>query len=403
MLHRLTLADFRNFSAAGSRRGSAGPDQSGEGGEVVEFGPRFTILWGHNGAGKTNVLEAIYLIATLRSFRTSELGAMLRRGSDHARVEIQAHDNVVDLRTRLEVRIDRQGRSVRRSARLDGKLVRSAADFYGRIQAVLFTPEDLGVLRGSPQGRRQFIDRVLFARERGHIGDVQTYEKLLRSRNRVLKAEAEGPPMQVSERERLLDTYDRQLAEVGARIWSRRVALIAGLRESFQAAFAQIHDRDEQAMVGDLAYAARLDPEGQVRDPERAAALADALRRQRARDLAAGRTTVGPHLDDLQVTLDGVSAGDFASQGQARALVLAFKIAELRSARERGQHPLLLLDDVSSELDPVRTARLFEVLAAEVGQCVLTTTTPQYIDLGSSAERHEIEVRDGRLVSGAGS
>jgi DNA replication and repair protein RecF len=108
---------------------------------------------------------------------------------------------------------------------------------------------------------------------------------------------------------------------------------------------------------------------------------------------------VGPHLDDLEVTLDGVEAGDFASQGQARALVLAFKIAELRGARERsGRAPLLLLDDVSSELDPGRSARLFEALAEEVGQCVLTTTAARYIELGPGIERRDHELRDGRLV-----
>jgi DNA replication and repair protein RecF len=347
------------------------------------------------------VLEAIYLVSTLRSFRTSDLGSLLRRGCEHARVEVQVHDPVVELRTRLEVRIDRQARSVRRSARLEGKLVRSAADFYGRIQAVLFTPEDLGVLRGSPQGRRQFVDRVLFARERAHIGDVQAYEKLLRSRNKVLKVDEALLAMHPAERERLLDTYDRQLAQVGGRIWSRRAGLIAELQRPFQAAFAQIHDRGEQVLTGGLEYRSRIDPTGSIAEPERAVALAEALRRHRVRDLAAGRTTVGPHLDDLQVSLDGADAAEFASQGQARALVLAFKIAELRSARERGQHPLLLLDDVSSELDPVRTARLFEVLAAEIGQCVLTTTTPRYIDLGGIVgdDRREVEVRDGRLVA----
>ncbi|MFV8751108.1 DNA replication/repair protein RecF [Nannocystaceae bacterium ST9] len=381
-LERLSLADFRNFA-------SATPPIT------LEFGERFTILHGHNGAGKTNILEAIYLVSTLRSFRTTELGALLRRGCEHARVEIQAFDTSVDLTGKLEVRLDRSARAIRRTARIDGKLVRSAAEFYGRIQAILFTPEDLAVLRGSPSARRQFVDRVVFARERGHIGDVQTYEKLLRSRNRVLKTDF--APIEV---ERMLDAYDHQLAEVGARIWTRRTTLIAELHQPFAQAFAQIHDREQDPALlsAELRYASRLDPSASVPVAERRAALVEALLGQRKRDLLAGRTTVGPHLDDLQVTLDGTRAGEFASQGQTRALVLAFKIAELRAARERsGRAPLLLLDDVSSELDPLRTARLFEVLAAEVGQCVLTTTTPGYLELGA-ASRRELEVRDGQLT-----
>jgi DNA replication and repair protein RecF len=402
ILRQLTLADFRNF---------AGPPS---GPVVVEFGPRFTVLWGHNGAGKTNILEGLYLISTLRSFRTADLGALLRRGCDRARLEVEAFDEELGSTTRLEVRLDRTARSARRSARLDGKLVRSAADFYGRVQAVLFTPEDLGILRGSPSGRRQFLDRVVFARERAHIGDVQAYDKLLRSRNRVLKLEADELP--TVERRRLLDTYDHGLAEVGARLWARRVALIDELREPFARAFAQIH-ADERLHSGSyeagLRYASRLEagvvaspsvasPSAGGFEPKRAR-LSEALAAARSRDEAARRTTVGPHLDDLELTLDGSSAGEFASQGQSRALILAFKIAELRAARERsGRAPLLLLDDVSSELDPVRSARLFEALGAEVGQCVLTTTAAHHIALGGSGsgsdwglDRRDIEVRDG--------
>lgn len=384
-LQTLTLADFRNFSSA--RDGA--PEQ------VVRFGDRFTVLFGHNGAGKTNVLEALYLVSTLRSFRTTDLSAMLRRGQTSARVEVEAFDEDVGLTTKLEVRIDKTASSTRRTARLDGKLVRSAVDFYGRIQAVLFTPEDLAVLRGSPGGRRQFVDRVLFARERGHIADVQAYDKLLRSRNRVLKRESHELP--AAERTRLLDTYDHGLADVGARIWTRRVELVETLRDGFAAAFGQIHDREQQgSFASDLRYASRLAPVPTL--DARRDSLAAALREHRRRDEAAGRTTVGPHLDDLEVTLDGAVAANFASQGQARALVLAFKIAELRAARERsGRPPLLLLDDVSSELDPVRNARLFEALASEVGQCVLTTTAARHIELGPGVDRRDIELRDGLI------
>lgn len=382
-LRTLTLADFRNFAR----------DQ------VVEFGPRFTVLWGHNGAGKTNVLEALYLVSTLRSFRSSDMRSMLRRECVQARVEVEAFDPDVGLGTRLEVRIDRTAASTRRSARLDGKLVRSAVEFYGRIQAVLFTPEDLAVLRGSPGGRRQFIDRVLFARERAHIGDVQAYDKLLRSRNRVLRVEA--PELGAAERQRLLDTYDHGLAEVGARICTRRVELVELLRGGFATAFSQIHDRELPSsgrFESGLRYVGRFACEAELDTDARREALGEALREHRRRDEAARRTTVGPHLDDLEVTLDGVLAGEFASQGQARALVLAFKIAELRAARERsGRPPLLLLDDVSSELDPVRSARLFEALAAEVGQCVLTTTATRHIELGPDIDRRDLELADGRI------
>lgn len=394
-LQRLRLLDYRNIAAA-----------------ELELDAQFTVLWGHNGAGKTNVLEAIYLVSTLRSFRTSDLAHLIRKGSEGARVELVAHDPVAGIASNLSVRLERTARSARRTAQLDDKTVRAAKDFYGRVRAVLFTPEDLGILRGSPAGRRQFIDRVLFARERAHITDIQDYEKLLRSRNRVLKAEAGA--MSTTQRHRLLDTYDVGLADLGARIWTRRASLLEDLAPGFEASFAQIHDvGDGPPLRAGLRYVARarryLDdgpatqadvvsaPDPASEDARRVA-LARILERRRAVDLERRSTTVGPHLDELEVTLDGELAGEFASQGQSRALVLAFKIAELRSARSRfGAPPLLLLDDVSSELDPRRNAQLFETLRAEVGQCILTTTSPDYIRLGDGVDRLDLPVAAGAI------
>jgi DNA replication and repair protein RecF len=384
-LRRLTLRDFRNVHGCD-----------------VALGPRFTVLWGHNGAGKTNLLEAIYLVSTLRSFRTSDASALVRHGADGAQVEVRVDDPVAGLPSVLKVRLDRRGNGVRRTARADGKLVRAAADFYGRVRAVLFTPEDLGVLRGSPSGRRQFLDRMLFARDRAHITDVQVYDKLVRSRNHVLKRDELG----VREQNDLLDTYDTGLADAGARIWTRREALLAELREPFAATFRGIHghfgpaptDADARAATATVRYAPRL---GEAPAQERAARLAEGLRERRAEDLQRRITTVGPHRDDLEVDLDGKPAGEFASQGQARALVLALKLAELEAARAAlGHPPLLLLDDVSSELDPTRSAMLFDTLTAEAGQCVLTTTAREFIPIAGRPDTAVLRVDRGRVEPG---
>lgn len=409
-LQKLELVDFRNFEKT-----------------QIEFGARFTVLHGHNGAGKSNILEALYLLSTLRSFRGADLKTMLRRDCAAARVELRAHDPRLDVPTRLSVRIDRNSRSTRRSARVDDKLIRSAADFYGRVRAVLFTPEDLAVLRGSPTGRRQFLDRVLFARERAHIGDVQSYEKLLRSRNRVLKElSAAGDLSGTGAGGDLLASYEVGLAAHGAKIWLRRVELVEALRPGFCAAFEQIHGSslrcsldyrarlDEQAPVcpdpDELRSAASGRSEGEVPQPSPhssfEARLLALLEARRAEDLRRGTTSSGPHRDELAVGLDGAPAADFASQGQTRALILAFKIAELRHARAGGrnqdsdranQAPLLLLDDVSSELDPGRNAQLFETLAQEVGQCVLTTTDPKFIHLAAHEDRRDLAIVSGRV------
>ncbi len=369
-LQHLSLREFRNLGA-------------GE----VHFGPRFTVLHGHNGAGKTNVLEALYLVGTLRSFRSADLGPLVRHGQPEARVEVTGVDPRVGIRSRLVVQLSRSERQTRRLALADGKTIRSGLDFYGRLRAILFTPEDLGVLRGSPGGRRQFLDRVLFARERTHISDIQDYEKLLRSRNRVLREE-QAPRA----RDDLLAAYEVGLAEVGGRIWTRRERLLGELHTRFAAAFASIHGA---SLAATMTYVSKL---GAMGEHGAAATLADALRDQRRHDLMRGTTTVGPHRDDFDMQLGGESASTYASQGQARALILAFKIAELQAARElTGEAPLLLLDDVSSELDPERSAQLFAALVREAGQCVLTTTAQHFIGLAAGEDCRYIEVAGGRI------
>mgnify|MGYP000306317245 CR=1 FL=1 len=368
-LERIGLRDYRNFESAD-----------------IEFAERFTVLHGHNGAGKTAVLEAIYLLNTLRSFRSSDMGPLVRSGTAAALVEATVHDAVAGLPSKLEVRLEKREKSTRRTASADGKVVRSGAKFYGRVRAILFTPEDLAVLRGSPSGRRQFLDRMVFARDKGHIADIQAYEKLVRSRNQVLKRE----DLAMTARNDLLDTYETGLAEVGARVWTRRVDMVESLSEPFAAAFAGIHGSIGSAPAGGDAmqasahYVSKL---GAHPEADREAALRQALADRRPEDLRRRVTTIGPHRDDLDVRLDDNAAADFASQGQARALVLAFKLAELRAARDNsGQPPLLLLDDVSSELDPTRTAMLFETLAADAGQCVMTTTDAAFIRLPAGAQ-----------------
>ncbi|MGB1274431.1 MAG: DNA replication/repair protein RecF [Nannocystaceae bacterium] len=371
-LTRLELRAFRNL------------------GDVsLDFGPGLTVLFGHNGAGKTNILESLYFVSTLRSFRCSELGPLVMRDEAQASVSVVGRDLELDLDSNLYVQITKGSRSTRRLAQADGKTVRSAADFYGRLRTIVFTPEDLGVLRGSPGERRRFLDRAIFARERIHISDIQAYEKLVRSRNHVLRDEVTTRP---ASRTQLLDTYEQGLAEVGARIWTRRTEFIAAITPGFKTTYAKITGGKIPATVG---YRSAF---GDVPPDARQAALAKSLRDHRPEDFRRGRTTVGPHRDDLDVRLDGQPASNFASQGQSRALMLALKLAELQiSESSTGEAPILLLDDVSSELDPQRSRQLFAALQGVVHQCIVTTTAPDFIPLPATWAARHYEVADGAV------
>ncbi|TPV92494.1 MAG: DNA replication/repair protein RecF [Myxococcales bacterium FL481] len=368
-IKRLQLVNFRNFTEV-----------------AFDLSDGFSVLMGCNGAGKTNVIEALFVLSTLRSFRVPSLGPLVRQQQQRARAEVSLDDPQEGMPVRLAVTLDLAAGSTRKTATINGKTQRSAAAFYGRLPAILFTPEDLNVLRGSPAARRQLLDRAVFARDRVHIADVRAYEKLVRSRNQVLKDRRAGTAP-----DDMLDIYDDQLAEVGARIWSRRVELLEDLRPHVHQAFAQIHG----TTPCDVEYSPKLPG---VAPAARATALHDALGHRRQVDTVRGTTTVGPHHDDFRASLASHPVVEFASQGQTRALMLALKIAELRSTRSRlGRTPLLLLDDVSSELDPQRSAQLFELLQGEVEQTVVTTTDASFIPVSTVANRVDYRIVNGRV------
>jgi DNA replication and repair protein RecF len=314
---------------------------------------RFNVIAGDNGQGKTNLLEAIYLAGTLRSFRTQRAQDLIAWGEAEASVAAQVVRGDVD---RLyEISLGPR----RRLARLDGKVPRSVGDYFGDFNVVLFAPEDLRVPRGSPAGRRRFLDRAVFNREAGFLGDAQRFARVLRSRNVLLRDPTPDPA--------LLDVYDAQLADAGARILGARQRYLADFASRFAAAYEAI---TQSGITASLRYESEV----------AAADLAAALVAARRRDLARRQTHVGPHVDDLVFLLDGREARAFASQGQLRALVLAWKTAEMDLLRAvHGDAPVLLLDDVSSELDARRNAFLFEFLARIECQCFVTTTHPRHV------------------------
>jgi DNA replication and repair protein RecF len=350
----------------------------------IELGRHTTVLFGPNGQGKTNFLEACHLLCTLRPLRAQKLAELVRIGSDQPAL-VRGRFELSGGVREVEVEVGREGRA----ARVDGKPVRDPDELFGGLATVAFTPDDLAVVKGGPEGRRKLLDRAAQNRHPAHLADSREYLRALRARNELLRQSAPAD---------LLGSFDEPLARLGAKVRQRREQVLEEIRPHAQRAFAEVA-RGEVPL--DIAYlAAGRDSDGLAGGgTDLADRLLDALRRRLPRDRERGYTSVGPHADDLGLSLGGKTARLYASQGQSRAIVLAFKIGEIENLEVmQGRAPLLLLDDVSSELDPARNTFLMGYLAALDGQVVLTTTDPKLVAESAVREAVFQRVEGGRIV-----
>lgn len=341
---------------------------------VLEPGPRFHVIAGDNGAGKSSLLEAIDYLARLESFRSARTEELLQHGASRASLAMRVAGETAPRTFRVTLEPKRP-----RALLLDDKKPRSLAAWHASARVVLFHPGDVELPSGGPEPRRALLDRLLSQLDPTYASTAAAYGKALRSRNRLLRAERCD--------RRAIVAFDELLALAGAVIGETRARLVEGLAPLATEAFEEISGGDERFLV---AYRPRVEPTID--------ALRSALARSLDKDLARGFTAEGPHADELALSLHGTLARRHASQGQQRVIVLALKVAELRVLRERtGRTPLLLLDDVSSELDRARNRRLFELLARTAGQVFLTTTHPEFILLDDD-ERRDYRMHEGRLA-----
>lgn len=352
---------------------------------ALEPGARFNVLSGDNGQGKTNFLESIYALCTLRSFRARKLAELIALGEPEARLAAVVEREGLERHYQLTLRP--RGRTIR----LDGKTVRPISKYFGDFNVVLFAPEDLQVPRGSPGARRRFLDRAAFNRDRSFLPVAQSFEKALRSRNALLRNAERGRV----DRE-MLEVYDAQVSDWGARLSIARRRYVESLCPLFSEAFESI---TRAGLPGIIRYDSSFELPVEAPDDESAVAraLRSALRASVSRDLARGSTSVGPQRDDLLFTLAEQPAASFASQGQLRALVLAWKTAEMMLLeRSHDNPPILLLDDVSSELDETRNQYLFAFLRERHNQCFITTTAARHVLL--DRERVDFAVAGGVIT-----
>ncbi len=335
-LTRLWLEDFRNYLTLD-----------------LELDPGVTVLVGPNGAGKTNLVEAVVWLSELGSFRTSSNEALVRMGAERAIVRAEISDG--ERRLSIEAELPRRGRS---RVLVNKQRLQRARDLDGSLRVTVFSPEDLILVKGGPGERRRYLDGALaagFPRAEGILRDL---EKVLRQRNALLGSVHgrldDGAAL-------TLDVWDDKLGRLGDLLAAERTALVDRLAGPVGAAYQKLAG-------GPVGVGLRYEPSWVGSLTER---LVDARRD----DVRRGVTTVGPHRDEVGLWIDEMPARTHASQGEQRSLALALRMGVHELVAElTGSPPVLVLDDVFSELDPDRSAALVTTVPA--GQTIITTAVP---------------------------
>ena len=348
---RLRVHCFRNYPEA-----------------TVRFGPGLNVIHGQNAQGKTNLLEAIATLALTRSPRTTSSGDLLLWTEDAALAEADVTRPPADVTLSVRFQRDASTGRVSRVTAVDGK-PRPARGVLGVCPVVLFWPEDLALVRGGPDGRRRFLDVILAQTDQQAIAHMSRYRRLLEQRNALLHQLRLGGGARDS-----LNSFTGELAHHGAWLEVARSRLTDALAPL---AALSLHDLSGQRERISLRYA----PAHAASIPDTVEAaeqvLLDTLRERASEEVARGITLAGPHRDDLAFDLDGRPARGTASQGQQRSIVLACKLAEVRYLQDAsGVAPVILLDDVLSELDPQRRGSLLALLAEGRHQVLVTATEP---------------------------
>ena len=333
-LRRLWLTDFRGYREAD-----------------VSFDPGLTAVLGPNGQGKTNLLEAIGYLATLASFRGAPNDALVRAGAERAIVRAEAEREGRELL--LEAEIVANGRN---RTQLNRQPLRRARDLLGALRVTVFSPDDLTLVKGSPGDRRGYLDETLVSLHPRYDQMRSDLDRVLRQRGALLKQSGGRLNAEI---ELTLDVFDAKLVAAGEALALARRDLVAKLEPLLGQAYDQVAQQSAEVRA---TYAPAWMDVG----------LAAALAASRKDDLRRGVSTVGPHRDELDLVIAGLPSRTHASQGEQRSLALALRLAAHQVVTEQTEtSPVLLLDDVFSELDPERSDALLRSLPA--GQTVLST------------------------------
>lgn len=335
-----------------------------------------TVIVGQNAVGKTNIIEGIGLLTSLTSFRSATSAELLKNGTDFGRIFIDVTDGNRQLR--IELLIEKG----KRSYKLNGKPKR-ITDLKGLITSVTFTPDDLELVKGSHGTRRRSVDILGSQLNKNYYQITKDFEKVIRHKNKLLKDDASKD---------LIDSINELLIKVGAQLVAYRSTFFQRLLERMGPLYSKITGSSEE-LTGSYTPSWILEDDQQnkvldsqtpkkieITKEEAIFQLSDSLKRLQSREISINRTLIGPHRDHIDLFINGMNSSIFASQGQQRSIVLAWKLAEAQTIEDMtGQLPILLLDDVMSELDEGRRQSLVNFLSDEI-QTFITTANINYFD-----------------------
>ncbi len=351
-INKIKLKNFRNYEE-----------------EEITLGPNINIFYGDNAQGKTNIIEAIFLCSIGKSFRTNKESELIKFNKDIASVYIEYEKSDRDGKIKIDL-------NNKKSIYTNGIKIKKLSELLGNINTVIFTPDDINILRDGPQKRRRFLDIMIGQLRPNYIHILNMYNKTLEQRNNYLKQIKEN-----NKCEELLDIWDEKIAEYGEKIYIYRNEFIEKIKDKINKIHKNITNEKEEIKVEYISNCAKKEE------------YIELLKSRRKLDIIKGFTTKGIHRDDFFVYINNQLVNVYGSQGQNRTVVLSLKISELQVIYDEiGEYPILLLDDFMSELDEKRRKNFLENI--ENTQVIITCTDKIDID---NLEYKEFNVVNGKI------
>ncbi len=337
----------------------------------VDLGKNVNIFYGENAQGKTNIIESVFLCSMGKSFRTNKEKEMIQLEKENAMIEMTYEKSDRDGCIKIEI-------GQKKNIFINGIKIKKLSELLGKINVVIFTPDDIEMIKGGPENRRRFLDIMISQLRPNYMHILSLYQKTIKERNCYLKEIQEK-----KKDENLLEIWDEKLAEYAEKIFAYRKEFIAKIIEKIQKIHQEITKEKEEIKIEYISHCGNRER------------YLELLKQRRKLDIIKGYTTKGIHRDDFVISINGKNVEVYGSQGQQRTTVLSLKLSELQIIYDEiGEFPILLLDDFMSELDRSRRERL--VSHIQETQVMITCTDKLVLE---NLEFLEYNVQDGKIVS----